>query len=268
MTPPPEDDPPPPKRRRRPPPKGLEGFDTGYPEETEEPSPSGGVRKPIWTDSAPVAAPSEPVPEAAPAPEASVVVDSSMAAPGPTDAAAGGAYGGSYGGNYGGSASGAYGSNYGGHYGATDPSTFPALAPAAASGPITAATLDRDEPLSAAASDPDLREAVGAKAKKKKSKRARTPDIVHSGFDEDDDELGGGRRRSRKMIVVAIISLVVGLGVAALIFLGRTNSAWFYLSCEADKIVAQQGRSFPPWGESERGGKQWAAIKIPPEAEC
>ena len=63
-------------------------------------------------------------------------------------------------------------------------------------------------------------------------------------------------------------SLLFGLGVAAVIFIGRANSAWFYLTCEPDKIVAQQGRSFPPWGEARLDGKQWTPIKIPPEAEC
>lgn len=86
--------------------------------------------------------------------------------------------------------------------------------------------------------------------------------------DADDFAGGGGRRRSRKLILVAILSLIVGLGVAAMVFVGRANSAWFYLTCEPDKIVAQQGRAFPPWGESRIDGKQWAPIKIPPEAEC
>jgi hypothetical protein len=283
VTPPPEDDPPPPKRRRKPP-KGLEGFDTGYPDEgdaaasdptptTTPSSPSGVVRKPIWSDSAPAPSASEPSPSA-PAPEASVVVDPSMTPaepvqPAPADAAAGGSYGGSYGGNYGGSPTGNFGSSYGGNYGASDPAAFPAYAPPTASG-TTTTSLDRDEPLSSArvgTSDADLREAVGAKSKKKPSKRTPPPDVVHGELDDDDD-LGDGRRRSRKMIAVAVIALVVGLGVAALVFLGRANSAWFYISCEPDKIVAQQGRSFPPWGESALGGKQWAAIKIPPEAEC
>ena len=111
----------------------------------------------------------------------------------------------------------------------------------------------------------DLREAVGKKSKKKK--RAQTPPPVDiEDFDEDGG--GGGKRRSRKLIVVSILSLVVGLGIAAVVFLGRANSAWFYLSCEPDKLVAERGRSFPPWGESALDGKQWTPIKIPPEAEC
>jgi hypothetical protein len=119
------------------------------------------------------------------------------------------------------------------------------------------------EPLPQSLSQPtDLRAAIGAMPEKRR--RAQTPPPI----DVDDDGEDDGKPRSRKMILVSVASLVVGLGVAALVFLGRANSSYYYISCEPDRIVAQQGRAFPPWGESELDGKQWAAIKIPPEAEC
>jgi hypothetical protein len=134
--------------------------------------------------------------------------------------------------------------------------------------PVTGGLAMEPLPPTLAAATTDLREAVGARPERRA--RPRTPLPVSDGRDDDDDDDldGGGKRRSRKMILVSVTSLVVGLGVAALIFLGRANSSYYYVSCETDRIVAQQGRFFPPWGESTLGGKQWQAIKIPPEAEC
>jgi len=275
---PPDDDPPqqPPKRRRRPP-RGLEGFDTGYPEDDD---PSGDIQSSPASVDEParsvvvdpsLATPGEPSPapfdnttsrgvpsgEGAAIPSSDGIPGSSGAIPtssGGMPAAPGappttsGAIPTSSGGMPAAPTTGAMemAGGYGGGY----------------SAPIAASSLDRDEPLSSAyvgASDSDLRDAVGAK-----SRRARTPPPDVESFDDD----LGGRPRSRKTIVVSILSLVVGLGVAALVFLGRANSAWLYISCEPDRIVAERGRSFPPWGESTLDGKQWAAIKIPPDAEC
>lgn len=135
---------------------------------------------------------------------------------------------------------------------------------------MSAAPLDGDEPLAPAyigTSDAELREAVGVAPR---ARRARTPLPVDAGALDGDTggDDAGDRPRSRKMIVVSIASLVVGLGTAALVFLGRANSAWFYISCEPDRIVAERGRAFPPWGETSLDGKRWKAIAIPPEAEC
>jgi hypothetical protein len=69
------------------------------------------------------------------------------------------------------------------------------------------------------------------------------------------------------MVLVAVV-LVFGLGIAALVFLGRANSDRFAVSCEPEQVVAEQGRSFPPWGMHTLGGPEWKAIAIPPEAEC
>ena len=127
---------------------------------------------------------------------------------------------------------------------------------------------DSDDPvLPTAYDDSVLREAVGAPPATK-HRRAATPPPVIDDDDEDDDVRGGGTRRRRKTIVVSALSLVVGLSIAALVFLGRANSARYSLRCEAERVVVAQGRSFPPWGTHELDDPQWRALKIPAEAEC
>ena len=69
-------------------------------------------------------------------------------------------------------------------------------------------------------------------------------------------------------MVVGAIALVVGLGIAALVFLGRANSDHYEITCESEQIVAEQGRTFPPWGTRALGGAEWKPIAIPPAAEC
>lgn len=86
--------------------------------------------------------------------------------------------------------------------------------------------------------------------------------------DDDDDDEPGAPRRSRKLVVVSALALVGGLGIAALIFLGRANSEQLALRCEPEQVVAEQGRSFPPWGTRALAGAEWKPIAIPPEAEC
>ncbi len=126
-----------------------------------------------------------------------------------------------------------------------------------------ARTVER-EPATMTYGDDALREAVGA--------RPATPTRTSTRFDDDsdspDDDGLPGRPRNRKLIVIAGGSLVVGLGIAAMIFLGYQNSGWFYLRCEADRVLAEEGRTFPPWGSEALEDKAWRPIKIPPEAEC
>ncbi|MBA3392184.1 MAG: hypothetical protein H0T89_06050 [Deltaproteobacteria bacterium] len=147
----------------------------------------------------------------------------------------------------------------------------PAMQGTLASGP----TRMPEEPAIPAApttyGDDALREAVGAKPAKRTRKPPDEP--LPSRFDDDadstdDDDGLPGRPRNRKLIVIAVGSLVVGLGIAAMIFLGYQNSGWFYLRCEADRVVAEEGRTFPPWGSQALEDKEWKPIKIPPEAEC
>lgn len=119
--------------------------------------------------------------------------------------------------------------------------------------------------LPPAYSESQLRDAVGATPRttpRSTGRRAPTP------FDEDDDPGAPGKPRSRKTIVVSALSLFGGLAIAALVFLGRANSARYVIACEADQVVVEQGRSFPPWGTHSLDGAEWKPLKIPPEAEC
>lgn len=121
--------------------------------------------------------------------------------------------------------------------------------------------------LPASSTDDDLRAAIGATPKKaKKPNKQRAP--TRDGDDDDDLASGGGRPRSRKGMMVAVISLVLGSGVAAVVLLGKTNSARYVIACEADRVVVQRGRAFPPWGTTALAGAEWLPLKIPPEAEC
>jgi hypothetical protein len=119
------------------------------------------------------------------------------------------------------------------------------------------------EPL---AIENELRAAAGVlpiedKKKKKPPKRKRAS--TDSGDDDDDD-----RPRSRLWMVAAALAIVLGGAITAMILVGRSNSERFVLSCESDRVVIQQGRSFPPWGESTIEGAEWKPFKIPPEAPC
>lgn len=129
-----------------------------------------------------------------------------------------------------------------------------------------------EEPLLPASySENDLRSAVGV-APLTESKATRKPPPEPAAFDDDDDELedadGRGKKGGRTLIFVSVFSVLLGLAIAALVFFGRSNSDRYVISCEAQQIVPQQGRTFPPWGESALSGAQWKPIAIPPEAEC
>lgn len=121
----------------------------------------------------------------------------------------------------------------------------------------------------------DLRSAVGASplagplAATTREPRAEAIDRRDGGDDGDDGDDGSPRKpRSRKTIVVSVLSIVAGLSIAALVFLGRANSDRYLLVCEAERAVAEQGRAFPPWGIQALGGDAWKPIKITPETRC
>jgi hypothetical protein len=163
---------------------------------------------------------------------------------------------------------------------AAAPATPAAAAPAPATPAAAGApeVVDADiEPFPPVAAEESLRDAVGIPrklqrfsldepaAKPAKSgkpadpAKPRRPEIV----EEDDD--GDPRRRLWAWLIVF---LVLGGGISSMVFLGRSNAARYYFSCEPDRIVAERGRSFPPWGKSSLDGAAWKAIKIPPSAEC
>lgn len=113
-----------------------------------------------------------------------------------------------------------------------------------------------------------LEGAIGAPSKKAR-KRARAIER-----DQDRDAAHDADRdpseppRNRKTMVIAAASIVGGLGIATLIFLGRANSERFAITCDTSHVYAEQGRSFPPWGARKLIGPEWAPITLPANAEC
>lgn len=102
----------------------------------------------------------------------------------------------------------------------------------------------------------DLQDAVGAP---KRRRREPEPPL------DPDDPVSPTGRRTR---VIAGLSLVAGIGVVALIFLGRANSDRYMVTCSTDRMTPEQGRSFPPWGTRPIPGPEWKPIALPANAEC
>lgn len=86
--------------------------------------------------------------------------------------------------------------------------------------------------------------------------------------DDGEDELRPPSAGSRKPLVAAVLVALAGLAVLTLIILGRWNRDTYALTCEADRIVAEQGRSFPPWGTSSLDGTAWKPIVLPRSEDC
>ncbi len=120
-------------------------------------------------------------------------------------------------------------------------------------------------------SENELRAAVGATqipqptAPTRSRRRAPTDDDHDAG---GDDHGGRSTPRKRKMMLVGVLTLAVGGAIAAMVVIGKINSQRYLITCQADRVVVQQGRTFPPWGESSLDGAEWKALKIPPEAPC
>jgi hypothetical protein len=92
-----------------------------------------------------------------------------------------------------------------------------------------------DEPLLPASAD--LQDAVGAPANRHRDE----PDEVE-------------KKWSRRTSVIAGATLIVGIGIVALVFLGRANAARYLLTCSTDHVTPEQGRAFPPWGTRPLAG--------------
>lgn len=115
--------------------------------------------------------------------------------------------------------------------------------------------------------DAALAEAVGvAPPQSKKGKKPEKP--RRDKAPPPDDDLDPDKRMNRKILIAGIAALVLGLGIAALVLLGRVNSDRYVLACTTKQAVAEQGRSFPPWGEKPLYGAQWKPIALPPNAQC
>jgi hypothetical protein len=152
--------------------------------------------------------------------------------------------------------------------------------------PVVIAPPDEPDqgPAPAAVSDDDLREAVGVARRAPRADTARPAaptrrrdrddrdrdrdDRERDRDDRDDAPTPAERARRRKLFVTLGLSLLVGLVIAAFVLLGRANADRLVFTCGADKITAEHGRSFPPWGTSTLDGPEWAPIAIPPQAEC
>ncbi len=146
-----------------------------------------------------------------------------------------------------------------------EPAAPPAVSDAFASGatagiaPAPVAPAPDDEPLLPATySENDLRTEIGLSPMPEQIRPRRA-------HDEDDD---GDPPRRRKMVLVVAGTLFVGVGIATLVILGKLNAGRYAVSCEVKQVIAEQGRSFPPWGMSRLDGDAWKPIPIPPSFQC
>lgn len=111
------------------------------------------------------------------------------------------------------------------------------------------------------ATDADLKEAVGVAAVA--TKEEPPPKIEEP---EEEEDLADKPRRRTPLIIAA--ALIAGGAIATVVLLGWSNSGRYEFHCGANKITAERGRSFPPWGTSRMGGAAWKPIEIPPNTEC
>lgn len=113
-----------------------------------------------------------------------------------------------------------------------------------------------DAILPPAYSDAALRDAVGAPPPRVRRKRKR---------DEDD---GTPRPAGKRGMLLVGIGLLTALVIATFALLGHANAQRYAITCETDRISAERGRSFPPWGTHPLIGAEWRPIALPPNAEC
>ena len=120
------------------------------------------------------------------------------------------------------------------------------LRPEASDEPILPTTYD----------DNALRDAVGAPVlEPKRMRKVR-----------DDD--GEGKPRGKRTMMIVALSLIVGATVVVFVLLGRVNAQRYVIACSTDRVSAEQGRGFPPWGSQPLSGAEWKPIALPPNAEC
>ena len=85
---------------------------------------------------------------------------------------------------------------------------------------------------------------------------------------DDDDDGDDDPRSNRRTVWIVAGSIIAGITIVTFALLGRANSSNYLIACDADKIIAQQGRAFPPWGVSPMQGAEWKPIAIAPNGEC
>lgn len=145
--------------------------------------------------------------------------------------------------------------------------------PALVGRPFASTTSESESILPASMDDDALREAVGARVDKKRQKQAKKEQRAREAaakrqLDNELDDDGNPVKRNRTMMIVAGVAIAVGVGIAALVLLGRVNSERYLLDCTTTAAVAEQGRAFPPWGTKPLGGAQWRPIALPANAQC
>jgi hypothetical protein len=153
---------------------------------------------------------------------------------------------------------------------ATATATPAIIAEPAAPAPIDVALPVPDEAgpaLPTTYSDAELRDAVGVSGPVHAPAAAAPPRQARSRHwrDRDDD---GATPRGGRTLMVAALAITIGIIAGTFALLGRANSERYAIKCESDKIVAEQGRAFPPWGSRPLSGTEWKPIAIAPDAEC
>lgn len=134
-----------------------------------------------------------------------------------------------------------------------------ATAPTYQTGPVAAPSMI-DEPVLPTTLPADaLQTAIGAPSPAARKRAATQPR-----YDDDDPPPPSSRRG----MVVGTIALVVGVGIATVVFLGHANAQHYAITCSATHVIAEQGRAFPPWGTRALRGAEWAPIALPSNAEC
>ena len=83
-----------------------------------------------------------------------------------------------------------------------------------------------------------------------------------------DADLGDGPRPRRRWVLVLGLGTTLLAASAVIVVLGQVHATNYALRCGAKEIVAERGRSVPPWGYERLGGPSWRPIAIPPDAEC
>jgi hypothetical protein len=125
---------------------------------------------------------------------------------------------------------------------------------------------DTDSILPASLGEDALAEAVGAAPAKKKKEKKKREKREKRRPELDDDGNPPGKNRTMSIVIGA--ALVAGVGISTLVLLGRVNAERYVLDCTTNAAVAEQGRSFPPWGTHRMTGAEWRPITLPPNAQC
>ena len=139
----------------------------------------------------------------------------------------------------------------------------PAAVAASDTAGLPAPVADDDVILPPAYEPEALRDAVGAPVR---SDRDTPPPVRRSRLDDDDDDTP--RPRGRRTVAIAAGAIIGGLGIAALVFLGRANGQRYAIACTPTQVSAEQGRAFPPWGTRPLTGPEWKPVSLPANAEC